>query len=307
MAAVLFGTTSMFAQGNNSGDTELKSKKGEHYLPEEGDYAIGMDAVPFLNYIGNFFGKTGPNDASNIWLPNNTNLALSAKYFYKEDMAFRVGLRLGFGSTTTTNRVADLYDNSTTNPWPALPSEVENKMKSGYTAVGLNLGVEYRRGSTRLQGFYGAEIGFMIQSNSEKFTYGNAIDATHPVNSADNFGGAGNVYAGNDGIGNPIQIRDLTRKSGIDFGLGLRAFAGAEYFVLPKLSLGGEIGWGLGLNISGKTKLTAEAVGTLDGSTSASVQTIEREGVSSTDVGVESSLFNPIFGPVGRLNIIFHF
>ena len=54
--AFAFGITGAFAQ-------DLTSKKGEPILPEAGDWAIGIDATPFLNYAGNFFGKTTNNNA----------------------------------------------------------------------------------------------------------------------------------------------------------------------------------------------------------------------------------------------------
>lgn len=31
------------------------SKKGEPFLPEAGEYALGVDAAPFLFYLGNIF------------------------------------------------------------------------------------------------------------------------------------------------------------------------------------------------------------------------------------------------------------
>ncbi|MES2681013.1 MAG: hypothetical protein V4635_14060, partial [Bacteroidota bacterium] len=57
---------------------DLTSKKGEPILPEKGDWAIGIDATPFLNYIGNFFGT--PNSAPSFtWLTNNNTIV--GKYF----------------------------------------------------------------------------------------------------------------------------------------------------------------------------------------------------------------------------------
>ena len=45
LAATTSLVTSAFAQ-------DLTSKRGEPILPEAGDYMIGIDANPFLNYIG---------------------------------------------------------------------------------------------------------------------------------------------------------------------------------------------------------------------------------------------------------------
>lgn len=303
--AVVLGATSAFAQ-------DLTSRKGENYLPEAGDWAIGIDAVPLLNYVGNFFGKAADNThAGNIWTPSNPNLVITGKYFVEDDLAYRGGLRLGFGSTKETVAVADRQvAPPATNPWPSNAAEVENSVRDGYTAVGLTFGLEKRKGNTRLQGFYGAELGFLINSNTTKYTYGNALTpgtAAIPVvvTGDDDFGA--NLGTSVDGQGNVVSTRALETKSGVGFSLGLRAFIGAEYFIVPKLSIGGELGWGLGLSLSGRASSSVETVGLVDGATDSSVQTIESEGSRSTTFGVDNSIVNPLFGPVGRLNLTFHF
>src|SRR5690554_3148610 len=99
--AIILGASSIFAQ-------DLTSKKGENYLPEAGDWAIGIDAVPLLDYIGNIFGKTADNNhAGNIWTPNNPSFAINGKYFYKDDLAFRGGIRLGFSTNSQTVMVGE--------------------------------------------------------------------------------------------------------------------------------------------------------------------------------------------------------
>lgn len=303
--AVVLGATSTFAQ-------DLTSKKGENYLPEAGDWAIGIDAVPLLNYVGNFFGKAADNThAGNIWTPSNPNLVITGKYFVEDDMAFRGGIRLGFGSTKNTVTVGDRQVAApATNPWPENAAEVENTRKIGTTNVGLTFGIEKRKGNTRLQGFYGAELGFLINSSTTKYTYGNALTAGTAaipvvVTADDNFGG--NIGTTTDGQGNARDTRVLESKSGVGFSLGLRGFIGAEYFIIPKLSIGGELGWGLALNISGKSSSSSETVGFIDGAADTSVQTLSSEGNKTTSFGLDNSIVNPLFGPVGRLNLTFHF
>ena len=68
-----------FCIGYSAQAQDLTSKKGETMLPEEGDYAIGFDADPFLDYVGNFLnsGATSP-DAD--FVPG-TNLAIVGKMF----------------------------------------------------------------------------------------------------------------------------------------------------------------------------------------------------------------------------------
>jgi len=307
LVAAVLGMTSAFAQ-------DLTSRKGENYLPEAGDWAIGIDAVPLLNYVGNIFGKNGDNmHAGSIWSPNTPVFTVHGKYFVEADMAFRGGIRLGFGSTKSTVSVAERQATPpTTNPWPANASEVENTYKLGTTNVGLTFGIEKRKGNTRLQGFYGAELGFLVSSSTQKFTYGNALTADNAavpviVTGDDAFVGAGNIGTTTDGQGIARDTRLLESKSGVGFSLGLRAFIGAEYFIIPKLSIGGEFGWGLGLSLSGKGSTSAETSGLVDGAANTSVQTLTTEGNKTTSFGLDNSLVNPLFGPVGRLNLTFHF
>ncbi len=313
--AVVLGATSTFAQ-------DLTSRKGENYLPEAGDWAIGIDAVPLLNYVGNFFGKGADNmHAGTIWTPNNPALSINGKYFVEDDLAYRGGIRLGFSTGKSTNVVGDrTADPAAPNPWPdALPT-VENSWKRSATNIAITAGFEKRKGNTRLQGFYGAEIGFMITSSSNKFTYGNSLLGGTvaadfiEVDAADEFlADANDPFSGvnldvvNDGTGAAVQTRDLTQKSGIGFAIGVRGFIGAEYFIIPKLSIGGELGWGLGFGLSGKSKTTAETVGQRNGAAESTVETIETTGTKTTVFGFDNSIVNPLFGPVGRLNLTFHF
>lgn len=308
--AVVLGATSSFAQ-------DLTSKKGENYLPEAGDWAIGIDAVPVLNYIGNFFGKTNDNNyAAGIWDFNNPNMVITGKYFVEDGLAYRAGIRLGFGSMKGSEMVADR--GTTTAPvFPGTePAMVENTWKMGRTDIALTAGMEWRKGSTRLQGFYGAEIGLMINSGKSTFEYGNALSqgttGNVDVDPADDMMGSVNGIDGINGtpddvvdpFGNPARI--LSSKSGLAFGVGLRGFIGAEYFIIPKLSLGGELGWGLVFQTNGTSVVEMESEGTNSGGTEEAA-TFTRETKNGSSFGVDTQNVNPMFGPAGRLSLTFHF
>lgn len=283
--AVVLGATATFAQ-------DLTSKKGETYLPEAGDWAIGVDATPFLNYFGNLIG--GGQNANNAptWNYLTNNQTITGKYFVEDDMAYRASLRIGFGSNKSAAMVGD--DAITVAPvYPALPNLVEDSYKSGGTNIGLAVGMEKRRGFGRLQGFYGAELGFNISSTKDAYTYGNAMTIT---------GATTNDFGSNlttDTYGNAARINE--EKSGTSFGLGLRGFIGAEYFVLPRLAIGGEFGWGLVFQSNGASMTTLEST---DG---VSVASQEIEGAKSSSFGVDTDANNSVFGPAGSLRMTFHF
>tara|TARA_B100000508_G_scaffold55003_3_gene42746 strand:- start:123086 stop:123982 length:897 start_codon:yes stop_codon:yes gene_type:complete len=291
VAALLFGAGAYAQDGEKV------------YLPEAEDWAIGIDATPFLSYFGNFIGGTDAN-AAPTWNFLTNNQTITGKYFTSADMAYRGNLRLGFGSASMTNMVADRASTATVD-YPDLPDMVENNMKASFTNIGLSGGIEYRKGNGRLQGFYGGELGISFASSSESYTYGNELtipSASNPVSvdAADDFGG--NITT--DPYGNAARV--IESKNGSTFGIGVRGFIGAEYFVLPKLSIGGEFGWGLGFTSNGGSSSTIESVGS-NTNGDFSVEQITQENAGSSNFGIDTDVNNSIFGTAGSIRLTFHF
>jgi len=271
--------------------TVTVAQKGKNYLPQSGDWAVGIDATPFLNYFGNFIGGQDGNSAP-TWNNPSVNQVITGKYFAEDDMAYRASLRIGVGSNKNTAMVGD--DAITTTPlYPALPSMVDDSYKVGATNIGLSVGFEKRRGVGRLKGYYGAEAGIAIGSTNETYTYGNAMTVTGATST--DFGA--NITT--DTYDNVARITKV--KSGIIFGIGLRAFIGAEYFVFPRVAIGGEFGWGFGFTSIGAGTMTLEST---DG---ASVGTQTSESDKSTYIGVDTDSNTGMFGPAGSLRMTFHF
>lgn len=274
------------------------------YGPEAEDWALSIDATPFLNYFGNFIGGTDAN-AAPTWSFLTTNQQITGKYFVSSDMAFRGSLRLGFGSNSESAMVLDRSVDPADYPdYPALPEMVENTMKMSSSNIGLSGGVEFRKGEGRLQGYYGGELGISFSSSSTSYEYGNALTlpgADNPVSvdGDDDFGG--NV--GTDPFGN--ASRTLESKTGSTIGFGLRGFIGAEYFILPKFSLGGEFGLGLFVASSGSSFTSVESVGNVGGDNVIGV--VETEGNSTSSFGFDADNNNTVFGPAGTIRLTFHF
>lgn len=280
VALILGAATTTFAQD-------------KEYGAESGDWAVGIDATPFLNYFGNFIGGSGANTAPS-WNFLTTNQTITGKYFTASDMAYRASVRIGFGSTGMSGMVTQTGAAAPT--YPALGTTVEDTYKSGYSNIGLAGGIEYRKGSGRLVGFYGGELGIMFASSSESYSYGNAVvaaDGTIPATT--DFGS--NLTT--DTYGNSARV--LSSKGGATFGLGIRGFIGAEYFILPKMSLGGEFGWGIGFMSQGASSYETEST---DGST---VGTQVIEGTGTSTFGLDTDMNNTVFGPAGSLRLTFHF
>jgi len=265
----------------------------KQYTPESGDWAVGIDATPFLSYFGNFIGGNDGNAAPS-WNFLTNNQTITGKYFAEDDMAYRGSLRIGFGSTSAAGM--QVQTGAAAPTYPALPAMVEDTYSSGYTNIGLAGGLEWRKGSGRLQGYYGGELGISISSSSETYTYGNAVvaaDGTIPAST--DFG----TNLTTDPYG--FNARTLSTSSGTTFGLGLRGFIGAEYFVLPKLSIGGEFGWGLMFMSTGAGSTEIEST---DGTT---VGTIVQEGTGSSTFGLDTDAMNTVFGNAGSIRMTFHF
>ncbi len=275
--ALILGSATTFAQE-------------KQYLPEAGDWAIGIDAAPLLNYFGNFIGGNGLNTAPTWGFPT-WNQTVSGKYFVTKDMAYRASIRLGFGSQKGSKMIGQ--DGAAAPTYPNLPTTVEDSYKAGGSSIGLAGGLEMRKGSGRLIGFYGAELGLNFASNNSSYTYGNAMTITGATST--DFGS--NIET--DTYGNAARVTES--KSGMSTTIGLRGFIGAEYFILPKMSIGGEFGWGLGLQSDGASSMSMEstngvAVGT---------QTIE--GTKSSTFVFDTDDKNTVVGVSGALKLTLHF
>jgi len=289
-----FAATTVFAQ-------DLTSKKGEPILPEADDWSIGVDATPFLNYAGNLFNGNSFNNAP-TWNFLNTNQTIIGKMFMDEKTAYRAILRIGFQST---KEVAMIADATVTTPptYPNLPSMKEDTWKHSQRFIGLGGGIEMRRGKTRLQGFYGGDFMFWMSGSKDVYEYGNALSASGTVvtpnpGTTTSFNGGANMTF--DTYGNAARVTEY--KSGSTIGFGVRGFIGAEYFILPKISVGAEFGWGFGITTTGADSETVESVGGTG--PSVGTQTVEGGKASSMMLDVDRNAFGT---GNGSLRMNFHF
>ncbi|KAB1154324.1 hypothetical protein [Flavobacterium luteum] len=180
---------------------DLKSKKGENYLPEAGDWAIGFNADGIFNYVGNAFNGNTDNSAPSVSFQKAGTFV--GKKFITDKTAYRVVANFAVGSNSET-------------------IGSEETVVSGLD-LAAGLGKEWRKGKTRLQGFYGADALLMINSSKTKIT-----DTGY----------------------------EKVTTSGMKIGVGINGFIGAEYFLFPKMSIGAQYGYGLNIGIGGEGKIT---------------------------------------------------
>jgi hypothetical protein len=249
------------------------SKKGEFYLPEEGDIGLSVDATPILDYIGNFFSES-ENSAPSAEFANN-NFAIMVKKFKDAETAYRASARINVLNESFRSFSPEFSQEPTN-------TTVEDKYSRTFTNAYLSLGIEKRKGSTRIQGFYGVEgiIGFGTESHD--FDYGNDItpENTHPVRTEFE------IQFQDD----PREVTSINEdgafltqfKEGTTFSIGARAFIGAEIFLFPKWSLGFEYGFSAAFAYTGNSSITSEQFSIpTGGSTEQFVTTVDDEGGSS--------------------------
>ncbi len=285
----------------------LTSYQGEVILPEAKDWSFGIDGTQFIkNFKFDFLTSAQ---------------TITGKYFKDATTAYRFGLRLGYNNWTSKNYVTDRLAaaSSSIAAYPATIATKENSWRKTASTIGLSGGIEKRRGKTRLQGLYGVEGGIYVSSSKDKFSYGNKLNPsplelvavdTADAMSSKAFGAANNIDNAPKIQGVSGSARITERKNGVAFSIGARVFAGAEFFVLPKMSIGGEFAWGFAYSLIGRSETTLESIGvsTVPGaSTVPSVKQTSIDGSQSSSFSIDNSNAGILGGLSAslRLNVYF--
>ncbi len=218
----------------------IKEKNYNAYLPQAGDISIGADALPYLEYLGNMFNNTANNSLN---LGENT---LYFKYFLTDKSAVRAIIGINNSTSNIRKFIADdilRLDPLNSNALTEDMRSIKNRDMS------LNLGYQIYKTHKRLAGYYGAQIGYGFSKASSEYTYGNSITTTNIIPSSFNFNG--NI----NGIN-----RTLENTTGNTHAFSTGLFVGAEYFFIPKISIGGEYSLGFQHRWGGQSNITTEGV-----------------------------------------------
>jgi hypothetical protein len=214
-------------------DTEqpaTTSKSGVAILPAAGDIAIGADALPYLNYLGNIFNNT----ANNTLALGSNNLYF--RYHLTDNSAVRAILSVVSTKNITRNYV---QDDAAVLADPLTNAVVEDKSTTVVNGYALNVGYMMTRGTGRLQGFYGAQVGYGFNRTTMSYQYGNNITIANTAPTTFQWG--------------RVAERKLEVDNGITQNLGLGIFAGVEYYFLPKICVGGEVALSYGYQWSSQS------------------------------------------------------
>lgn len=237
LAASIFDVT---AQNITSEEKDqVMSKKGKPVLPVAKEFGIGLNALPFIDMFGELIKINSSNRFVNplsFEAPDGQQLFL--KYFKNSGTAYRLRFGMAYHFDTESFPVDDDLNQGLL---------LADKRSESYTIVTTSIGLEKRKGLGRIQGIFGAELNLLYQHGDAgtmnyKYTYANAFTSTNQSPSTALF---------LDGTPRP-----LFEKTYSSIGFGATGFFGLEYFIAPKISLGGEMGLRVMYlnNTSSKTK-----------------------------------------------------
>lgn len=325
LAAMYMGAQDTGTVTNTGEDQVLKNRKGYDILPKAGDIGLGFNTIPLLDLLLGAINPATPfaGSANAVQYTSNMNNQIVGKYYLDNKTAIRArfGVNTLGGSITNQVQDAEAMYKATMGTQDDINAasliRVDDKLTFVKNNVMLTLGIEKRRGYRRLQGFYGAEIGFGKTGSSESISYGNAFSDVYPVQYTTNF----NAFS--VGTQNPLSgrvERTTQSKNTGGFRVGVRGFLGIEYFIFSKISIAAEYGWGY--SIATRRKSTSEREVYNNGQNGPAVIT-ETVDVDSKQVtrgfsvdnnnGSPFSLNNTLggntalSGGAGALTIIFHF
>ena len=118
------------------------SVNAQDYTPKAGDWSLGTNAAPILEYVGNLImGDAHSPDHHDDWNGFGDGTSISGKYFTDDMTAWR--------------GTADLYFSSDSLADPSF-------------RLGLTAGKEMRKGTANLQGFWGYQAMIKMDNAGEE-------------------------------------------------------------------------------------------------------------------------------------------
>lgn len=241
----------MFAQEEGKACKDKNCQKDfSAYLPAAGDFALGFNLNPFVNFVGKMFNNSvnGTIDNSAIGgsgLIYNSDVAslavpyslvsINGKYMLSDQFGIRanVGLILN-----RQNQSVYSLDDAALALDPLSRTKVIDTYHNSQTGGSISAGAEYRIGKGRVQGVFSGNALYAFAIQNETYTYGNAITEYNQVPTTHAFSPS-TWQAVSSAMPNARLMRDYTGSA--SHTVGLVASAGFECFVGPKVSLGAEV------------------------------------------------------------------
>ena len=221
----------------------LTAQDEKDYLPKAGDLAIGIDMQPVYSFFGNLANNTAGNGLGQFGGEDPfgmTGVSILGKYMLDNTTALRANI--GINKNVVKDCSYSIDDNELfLNPYSE--AKVTDCAKFNNSLLSAAVGIEFRKGKNRIQGFLGADVVFGLQKEHYTFSYGNALSDVNQVpsrtaynNVPGGFPNAPNITA----VG--YWVNTYATESYLSTILaGVAGRVGVEYFVVPQLSFGGEV------------------------------------------------------------------
>lgn len=220
---------------SNEADIHAQDDKKE-VISLNGYFGIGMDATPFLNFLGNIANNTVDNS-----LDFNDN-TLYFRYFINDNSAIRVNFNIRSQKSSITHFIRD--DDAFIND-PVSRKQVEDRRTSFSSNYSVRAGYQhFFNPKSRLRGFAGADLGYAFLKEYHIYEYGNIMNKYNPRPTS--------VINWDTGAASSQSSRRLENIDKLVNTLLAGAFTGAEYAFLDVFAVGLEVGILYGLGIPGK-------------------------------------------------------
>jgi hypothetical protein len=181
----------------------LLSKRGRVILPEAGDFALGIAANPFVNFVGNMFNG---NTDNNFYVGLLSGNYLYGKYFTSPQWAYRAKAYVSYSDSKSIHEIRNY--------------EVE-----------LIFGFEKRRGESRFQFLYGPE--FIAGTSGSRNKYFGYFQETEFYRTESN----GTFYLGARGFAGAEYFIFPKFSIAAEMGFSIRGSLWGEYESLNSLNV----------------------------------------------------------------------
>ena len=229
----------IYAQKDDNTKKEIGPKD---YLPKQGNFGVGTLAAPVFNFFGNMLSSAGTNKLD-MSIPS-----IIAKYYISDMSAIRLGLSTSPTGTGTTKLSDYSRDDAAFLTNPLSNAQVTDSKLTLNNNLNISLGWQNFIGQNRLRGFYGIQLLSAYSSTKDVYNYGNPMTLLNPTPTTSIAG----AYSGSE--------RLLENKTASSFTIGAGAIAGFEYYVLPKLCIGGEVSLNILYNMDGQSYSKTEKI-----------------------------------------------
>ena len=222
------------------------SDKYQKLYPKKGDWAVTLSASPFINLVGNLVRFGSDNNFSN---PLQLSFFRSIMHMVTDNKARIYSLDYyGTHQTKFYDAVVFITDPLVTHRFDYY--KVKDKLTYSFYRLRIGMGTQWRKSKGRFQVYYGylANLSYIFGPQA-KFTPGydfSKIDTVQSVNYESYTIEPLNNY-------NSVKIvstfsnvtrsgsRTLATKYGGGVGLGITGILGVDFFVLPKIAIGGSV------------------------------------------------------------------